>query len=207
MEMAIEPLDPPYLVIRPGISEEDFYRFAGEDNDWEYIDGRIVMHSPASFQHEDLQGFLLTLFRLHLGKRGGGKALGSRFPMRLDGRWSPEPDILVVTEGRCSAIGKQRLEGPADLVVEIVSEADSHLVYLEKLPRYRDAGIPEIWIVDPFRREILVDRAAACGRESLKFASGRLESTAVAGFRIDAGWLWREELSPPHECLDLKDFF
>jgi Uma2 family endonuclease len=202
--MALEPLDPPYLVIRPGMSEEDFYRLAGEDSDWEYIDGRIVMHSPASFRHEDLFRFLITLFSFHLGRKGGGIVLGSRFPMRLDGRWSPEPDILVVREERRRAIGKQRLEGPADLVVEIVSEADSHLVYLEKLPRYRAAGIPEIWIVDPFRREVLVDRVAAGVRESATLASGILASTAFPGFRVDVEWLWREELPPPHECLDAE---
>jgi hypothetical protein len=41
-------LDPPYLIVKPFMSEEDFYREAGEDSDWEYLDGRLVMHSPAS---------------------------------------------------------------------------------------------------------------------------------------------------------------
>ena len=190
------------------MSEEDFYRLAGEDSDWEYIDGRIVMHSPASDRHEDLFCFLLTLFRYYLGRRQAGVVRGSRFPMRLDEKWSPEPDLLVVREEHRGLIARQRLEGPADLVVEIVSEADPHLIYREKLPRYRDAGIPEIWIVDPLRRLVIADRAAGPGREQSARKSGRLASAVLPGFWIDVGWLWHEgqegeaELPPPHTCLE-----
>ena len=166
------------------------------------------MHSPASSRHERLFGFLLTILGYYLGKRGGGEVLGSRFPMRLDPAWSPEPDLLVVRDERRHLITKQRLECPADLVIEIVSEADSHLIYREKLPRYRDAGIPEIWIVDPARGEVIADRTAGPGRGQSVVKSGRLASTVISGFWIDVGWLWptdREgaaELPPPHACLE-----
>jgi Uma2 family endonuclease len=103
-------LDPPYLIIKPGVSEEEFYRLADEDSDWEYLDGRIVMYSPASNRHEDLFRFLLTLFSAFLDDRGGGIVRGSRFPMRLDAKWSPEPDLLVVTETRRAQLTEQRLE-------------------------------------------------------------------------------------------------
>lgn len=47
--------------------------------------------------------------------------------MRLDARWSPEPDVLVVTEAHRDRIGPQRLDGPADLVIEIASDGDRGL--------------------------------------------------------------------------------
>ena len=195
-------LEPPFLVIKSGLSEDDFYRLAGEDSDWEYIDGRIVMHSPASDRHEDLFRFLLTLFSYYLGRHEVGVVRGSRFPMRLDEKWSPEPDLLVVRQEHRGLIGRQRVEGPADLVVEIVSEADPHLIYREKLPRYQEARIPEIWIVDPFRREVLADREVGSKRTSTTLNSGRLASSVVPGFWIEVEWLWRPELPPPHACLE-----
>jgi Uma2 family endonuclease len=207
MEMILE-LEPPFLVIKPDLGEADFYRLAGEDSDWEYIDGRVVMHSPASDRHEDLFRFLFVIVGYFLSKKGGGILRGSRFPMRLDPAWSPEPDLLVVRDERRHLITKQRLEGPADMVIEIASEADSHLIYREKLPRYRDAGIPEIWIIDPARGEVLADRAAGPGREQSAIKSGRLASAVLPGFWIDVGWLWHEgqegeaELPPPHTCLE-----
>ncbi len=195
-------VEPPYLVIKPDLSEEDYYRLAGEDDDWEYIDGRIVMHSPASRRHEEIFRLLLTLLSYYLGKKGGAVVLGSRYPMRLDPLWSPEPDLVVVRDERRRLMTKTRLEGPADLAVEIVSDADAHLVYKEKLPKYREAGIPEIWIVDPFRREVLADRPAEGGRTAETLGSGRLASTAVPGFWIDVGWLWLDDLPPPHACME-----
>ena len=134
-------LEPPYLIVRPGLVEEDFYRLAGEDSDWEYLDGRIVVHSPVSDRHEDLFCFLLTLLRGFLDDAGGAVVRGSRYPMRLDARWSPEPDVLVVREGRRHLMTPHRVEGPADMVIEIASESDPSLDYREKLPRYREAGI------------------------------------------------------------------
>jgi Uma2 family endonuclease len=196
-------LEPPYLIVKPGLTEDDFYRLAGEDSDWEFLDGRIVMHSPASNRHEDLFLFLAFLLRGYLDERGGGVVRGSRYPMRLDANWSPEPDILVVREGRRHLMTPQRLEGPADMVIEIVSESDPRLDYREKLPRYQEAGIEEIWIVDPFRSELRVERKTSKGYTAQVLPSGRLESTVLGGFWIDVGWLWQTELPSSMECLRL----
>jgi Uma2 family endonuclease len=194
-------LDPPYLIIKPGVSEEEFYRLADEDSDWEYLDGRIVMHSPASNRHEDLFRFLLTLFSAFLDDRGGGIVRGSRFPMRLDAKWSPEPDLLVVTETRRGQLTEQRLEGPADLVVEIASESDPELDYREKLPRYRDARIPEIWVVDRFRQQVLHEVLTQNRYRATTLSSGRLASSVVSGFWIEVSWLWETPLPPTLVCL------
>ena len=102
MDLTIEP---PYLIVKPFVSEEESYRAASEDSDWKYPDGRLVMHSPASDRHEDLLRFLLTLLSAYLDARRAGVVRGSRYPMRLDPRWSPEPDLLVVREGRRHLLG------------------------------------------------------------------------------------------------------
>jgi len=194
-------LDPPYLIVKPGLSEDDFYRLADEDSDWEFLDGRIVMHSPASSRHEDLFLFLAFLLRGYLDEKGGGVVRGSRYPMRLDPEWSPEPDLLVVREQRRHLLTPQRLEGPADMVIEIVSESDPRLDYRDKLPRYREAGIEEIWIVDPFKREMRADRKGPTGFNVQILSSGRLESIVAQGFWIEVGWLWQDALPPTTRCL------
>jgi len=194
-------LEPPYLIVKPGVTERDFYRLADEDSDWEYLDGRIVMHSPASDRHEDLFSFLISLLRGFLGERGGAVVRGSRYPMRLDSDWSPEPDILVVRADRRHLMTSQRLEGPADMVVEIVSDSDPKLDYREKLPRYREAGIEEIWVVNPFNREVLAERRTLAGCIATTLSSGRLESGVVPGFWIEVAWLWQPGLPAPLKCL------
>lgn len=193
-------LEPPYVVIKPGVREEEFYALAGEDSDWEYLDGRLVM-SPASDRHENLFRFLLTLLSAFLDERGGGVVRGSRYPMRLDERWSPEPDLLVVRDERRHLLTEQRLEGPADWVIEIASEGDPAFEVREKLPRYREAGIPELWLVDPFAERVLVERKSGDGYERSEVASGRLDSATVPGFWIEVGWLWQDDLPSSLACL------
>lgn len=191
-------VEPPYLVIKPGIGEEEFYRTAGEDSPWELLDGRMVMHSPASDRHQDFERFLLTLLSGYLDERPVGVVRSSRYPMRLDERWSPEPDLLVVLAEHRERMTPHRLEGPADWVIEICSESDPEWDYREKLPRYRAAGIPEIWIVDPFQAHIHVEAAGGAPRI---VRTGRLESAIVRGFWIEADWLWQPRLPSTMACL------
>jgi Uma2 family endonuclease len=194
-------LEPPYLIIKPFASEEDFYRQATEDSDWEYLDGRIVMHSPASRRLEELFSFLMTLLRAYLDVTKAGMVFGSRYPMRLDPRWSPEPDLLVVRENKRSLLTSARLEGPAGLVIEIASDSDPGLDVREKLPRYREAGIEEIWLLNPFDRVLRVERKGAAGDGSEPPTAGRLESIVVPGFWVEVSWFWRDELPSTLVCL------
>ncbi|MCP3957434.1 MAG: Uma2 family endonuclease [bacterium] len=190
----------PSLTARPAISEEEFYRLAGEDSRYEYLGGKLVM-SPASDRHEDLFRFLLTLLSAYLDERGGGVVRGSRYPMRLDEKWSPEPDLLVVTDERRQLMTPRRLEGPADLVIEIASESDPQLDAREKLPRYQQAGIPEIWLLDPFEQRLRTYEHSPSGYESREAATGRVVSSVLPGFWIDVAWLWRPKLPSTLSCL------
>lgn len=194
-------LEPPYLIIRPFFTEEDFYRLADEDSDWEYLDGRIVMHSPASERHENLFRFLLTLLSVYLDERPTAMVRGSRYPMRLDARWSPEPDVVVVRRDKRDRMRPMRLEGPADLVIEIASESDPGLDVREKLPKYREAGIEEIWLLNPFDRTLTVERRESSGYAARTLTTGRVESTVIPGFWLDVSWLWRDELPSTFLCI------
>lgn len=183
------------------MSEDDFYALADEDSNYEYLGGELVVREPASDRHEDLFGFLNALLRLFLDERGGGLVRGSRFPMRLDPMWSPEPDLMVVRETRRRLIGPQRLEGPADLVIEIASGKYPGAALRRKLQRYREARVPEIWVVDRFARLLRVAILEAEGYRAVVESSGRVSSTAVPGFWIDVSWLWQEPLPPTPACL------
>jgi Uma2 family endonuclease len=152
-------------------------------------------------------------------ERGGAVVLGGRYPMRLDPKWSPEPDVMVVGEERRHLIGPQRLEGPADLVIEIASPSDVMRALRLKLPRYHQAGIPEIWVIDPWlgsvRAEVLEGQATRESQETVAIAetqgtptyrsrevtAGRLHSAVFPWFWIDVSWLWQKPLPPMLGCL------
>jgi Uma2 family endonuclease len=181
------------------VREDQFYAL-GEDVGAEYLDGRLVP-ALSSDRHEDLFRFLITLFSAFLDVRGGGVVRGSRYPMRLDAKWSPEPDLFVVRDERKHLLQPQRLEGPADLVIEIASEGDPRFELREKIPRYEQAEIPEIWPFNRFERSVLVEVKTPEGYETRTLASGRLESRILPGFWIQVEWLWQEDLPSTYSCL------
>lgn len=182
------------------LTEDEFYAFAGEDCNYQFLGGELVME-PNSLLHEQVFAFLDRLVGLYLEERGGGIATGSRYPMRLDPKWSPEPDLMVVLDAKRHLLGQQRLEGPADLVVEIASSADPEIDLRRKLPRYREAGVPEMWLIDPYARSLRVEVLAPEGYRTRVLAAGRLDSAVLPGFWIDVAWLWQEPLPPVLPCL------
>jgi Uma2 family endonuclease len=192
------------------VSEDEFYSGEYEDTPYQYLGGELVVREPASDLHEDLGDFLTAVVRIIFEERGGGVERGSRYPMRLDPKWSPEPDLMVVRDERRHLIGPQRLEGPADLVIEIASLGDVRRALRLKLPRYREAGVPEIWVIDPYAQSVRVEILQTSERtetaetrtyRSREITAGRLDSTVFPGFWIDVSWLWQRPLPLVLSCV------
>jgi Uma2 family endonuclease len=183
------------------VLEDYFYSEIGEGDDRELLAGELVVREPASLHHEDLSAFLLVLLRVFLEERGVGVVQGSRYPMRLDERWSPEPDVMVVREERRALRSPQRLEGPADLVIEITSASRPRADLRLKLPRYREAKIPEIWLIDHFACSLRAETYGPDGYRATTLGSGHLASTVIPGFWIEVSWLWQEPLPRVTSCL------
>ncbi|HYL06394.1 MAG TPA: Uma2 family endonuclease [Thermoanaerobaculia bacterium] len=207
---------------RRPVTEEEFYAEQDEDSPYQFLGGKLVVREPASDLHEDLCAFLSAVMRIAFEERGGGVVRGDRYPMRLDPRWSPEPDVMVVREGRRQLIGPQRLEGPADLVIEIASPGDVRRALRLKLPRYHQARIPEIWVIDPWVGNVRVEvleasevqntvesqepaaieqPQAAPTYRSREVTAGRLHSAVFPWFWIDVSWLWQKPLPPTLGCV------
>lgn len=178
------------------VSYDEFLEWADEDTRAEWVDGDIVFMSPISDAHQDIVEFFLTLLRHHVEHHEKGWVRSSTFQMKLDvipsGR---EPDIVYLREEHRDRMTGTYIDGPADMAVEVVSPESGPRDRGEKFYEYEAAGVPEYWLVDPDREELVVYRlqddryqTAFEGRE------GRVESTVVDGFWIEADWLWRDRL-------------
>jgi Uma2 family endonuclease len=192
------------------VSEEEFYSEEYEGSPYEYLGGELVVCEPVSTLHDDLSGFLRAVLRSTFEERGDGSVKGPEYPMRLDPKWSPEPDVMVVRAENVHRIGAQRIEGPADLVIEVASPGDVRRALRLKLPRYLEARIPEIWGVDPYAQSVRVETLAAAetaetpagaAYHSRVVTAGRLDSAVFPGFWIDVSWLWQQPLPHTLGCV------
>jgi len=175
----------------PRISYEEFLAQADEDTRAEWVDGTIVHYSPASRTHQEIVRFLTALLSTYGEARGLGVVLPAPFQMKLS-RSGREPDLLFVAHDHLHRLHPTHLEGPADLVVEIVSPESAPRDRGEKFYEYQEAGIPEYWLIDPVRQWAEFYRLESPGRYRLitEGSSGEYLSQALPGLRLRIEWLW-----------------
>jgi Uma2 family endonuclease len=178
---------------------EEFLATLDEDTWAEWVDGKVIMLSPASDRHQDIADFLITILRLYIESRGLGWVRSAPFLMRLpDVPSAREPDILFVRTERMSRVMPTHLDGPADLVIEIVSPESISRDRGDKFVEYEAAGVAEYWLIDPERRQAEFYRLGEDGRYRvvLPDAEGIYRSEVLAGFWLYPDWLWQEKLPP-----------
>ncbi|MGE3913494.1 MAG: Uma2 family endonuclease [Chloroflexota bacterium] len=198
-------LAPDYVPPPPApVSWEAFLAWLDEDTRAEWVDGAIIEMSPASEDHQDDSLFLATLLLLHIQAHRLGRIFHAPFVMRLPNRPSGrEPDLLFVRAEHTHRIRRSYVDGPADLVVEIVSPESVERDYREKLAEYEAAGIPEYWIIDPLQGAAHFYQLDGRGKYQAiqPDADGVYTSREVPGFRLRVSWLWQRPLPTIHEAL------
>ena len=158
----------------------------------EWVDGEIIVMAAASIRHQLLASFLLTVLNLYVKHQALGIVLGSDTAMKLDAqRRGREPDVLFIRQDRVQLLRENHLDGPADMVVEIVSPESIGCDRGDKFIEYEAAGIPEYWYLDPQRQEAEFYRLDAHGRYRLApVTEGLFRSQVVTGFWLRVAWLW-----------------
>jgi len=179
---------------KPGpMSYAEFLAWADEDTLAEWVNGEAIMTSPASNIHQDLSGFLESLLRIFVESRQIGIVRNAPFQMKLEhGR---EPDLLFVAAAHLPRLQETYLDGPADLVVEIVSPESAGCDRGEKFIEYEAGGVLEYWLLDP-QRQWAEFYLLQNGRYHLAFAGavGEYRSTVLPGFWLRTEWLWQRPL-------------
>jgi Uma2 family endonuclease len=84
------------------------------------------------------------------------------------------------------------LDGPADLVIEIVSPGTESVDRGDKFLEYEKGGVSEYWILDPAREiaEFYVRDDSGLYRSGFAATEGTFHSTVLDGFSIHTEWLW-----------------
>lgn len=182
------------------MSYEEFLAWAGEDTHAEWVDGEVIEFIPAKPVHQITLKFLSDLLSMFAGLFDLGVVLVAPLEMRLS-HASREPDIIFVSKKNLSRLTKDRFEGPADLVIEVVSDDSVHRDRRQKFKEYRAEGVPEYWIIDPRPGKLRADFYSLDddGNYDL-FATEedeKVESRMVQGFWLRPSWLWQAgELDP-----------
>jgi len=160
----------------------------------EWVDGEVLLMSPASFPHQDLVLFLAAVLRSYVEFHKLGRVCPAPFQMRL-GHSGREPDVIFIGNESLGRLRLNRIDGPADLAIEIVSPESRERDEVEKLAEYEKAGVREYWIIDPENRTADFHQLGPNGRyRALSPGTGRYESVVIPGCWIDIAWLWSDPI-------------
>lgn len=160
----------------------------------EWVDGVAIFHMPPQIHHQEIASYLTAVLRFFAQFFKLGTVLASPVEMRCgsDGP-AREPDIVFVSKANLYRLTQQRLDGPADLAIEIVSDDSVKRDFDDKFFEYERCGVREYWIVDPRpnrQRAIFYQLTGEGKYESIKPDAGVYRSVSVPGFWLRVDWLW-----------------
>ena len=181
------------------LTYEEFLQWCDEDTWAEWVNGEVLMLTPASNRHQDLVRFMIQVLGIYVEVKGLGVVRPAPFQMKtgpdLPGR---EPDLLFVAKEHLGRLKENFLDGPADLVIEINSPESRLRDRGEKFAEYELGGVREYWLIDPDRKEadfyLLDERGRFRLREA--DAEGVYHSVVLPGFWLKVAWLWQDPLPP-----------
>ena len=123
------------------------YRSWPEDERWELTDGVAYgMSAVPSIRHQDVVGGMFS--RIEQQLRGGScRPYIAPTAVKMSEHDVVEPDILVVCDP--GKVTPSHIEGPPDLIVEVLSPGTSARDLRPKKALYERSGVREYLVVDP----------------------------------------------------------
>jgi Uma2 family endonuclease len=123
------------------------YLHTSFEHDAEFVEGRIVERPLPTWEHSDMQGFLIEVLR-PMGRRLGFYAVPEQ-RVRLRSDRFRIPDVCVVSQKPSGPVGRGIVTLPPYLCVEILSPEDTAVETLEKVREYLGFGVSWVWVIDP----------------------------------------------------------
>lgn len=184
------------------MSYKEFLEWADEDTHAEWVDGEVIIHMPANEHHQLTLTFLLQILNLFVNLFDLGKVLVAPFAMRAQaGGPHREPDILFIARENLERLSENQLSGPADLVIELISDDSVRRDRYDKFHEYRQAGIREYWIIDPRPGRKRADFYYLNEQSQYElFATEddeQVTSRVLSGFWLRPAWLWEVDNRDP----------
>jgi len=158
--------------------------------------GNILLMPPGSIESSFGSSEVFVQLAAWAKRNGTGRALDSSVVYNLPTGAKMSPDASWVPNTVLAKFGKPALRkvtgaviAPA-FVIEVRSPSDRLKRQLSKCERWIKAGVLEVWLVDPIKRNVHVFRA---GREVELIKNPKeVKGEVLEGFALDCGPVWED---------------
>ena len=157
---------------------------------YEIVDGELIMPSAPSYEHQSVLKRLFFRVNQFVVQQDWGDVafapvdvLNQQAPLR-----TRQPDLLAIRKERLTIIGPY-VDGPPDLVAEVLSPSNNRADLSEELADYYRLGVSECWLVSPEAGsvEVLVRGEADWQRLGLYGWGDIIRSQVLEGLELPVG--------------------
>jgi Uma2 family endonuclease len=151
-------------------SAEELWNLPHDGMRRELVEGRLLVMSPAGFEHGRVASTANWLLRTHVHATDIGVTLAAEtgFVLSSDPDTVRAPDVAFVTRARAEEVGMTARfwPGPPDFAIEVTSAGDSPHEVEAKAQSWLAAGTTAVLVLDPAKRTATVHRAGGDVRVS-----------------------------------------
>jgi Uma2 family endonuclease len=174
---------------------EEFLRWDDEFLRGEWVDGEVILMSPNTADHINLESFLIRLFAEYLEENPVGSMYHDQYVMKTSvPKRGRIPDLLFISAENEHRIKHTYLDGAADLAVEIISTESRKRDREIKFTEYAQSGVREYWLLDTEKQEATFYLLGEGGQYNnvLPDSDGVYHSEVVTGQWLKVDWLFQK---------------
>jgi Uma2 family endonuclease len=173
------------------LTYHDYLLLPDDGKRYEVIDGDLFVTPSPVTRHQTIAMRLSHIFMTYLETHPIGTILAAPCDVVLSEFNVVEPDLLFVHHHGTARITEKHIEGPPDLVIEILSPGTAARDRTLKRKRYEHFGVREYWLIDPDQNtlEILALEHGQFVQACLAIRPSTCTSALFPGLPLDLGQL------------------
>ena len=149
--------------------------------DMEYVGGELVERHVGEYFHSILQSMIVTLLSIRQRERGFRTFTEQRVRVSDEPRYRiPDVSVKALPHEITPILTRP------DLVIEVLLPDDRASDMLTKISDYLAAGIPHIWVIDPYNRNVM-----EADPSGIRRPANQVLSTPLVG-EVDFAALFRD---------------
>ena len=171
------------------------YLLMPEDKRCEIIEGDLLMTPAPRPKHQEILRKLFDILETHVLKHKSGNIYFAPTDVFFSQENIVQPDLLFISKDRLGIIKDKYIQGPPDLVVEVLSPSDRERDTEIKRKLYAKYGVREFWLVDPEADtvEVAVLKEAGLVTERVYSAGTKTRSPLLARLTFDPARIFSPE--------------
>jgi Uma2 family endonuclease len=181
--------------IPPGpikLTYEDYVELPDDGRRYEILDGELEVSPAPAPLHQRVSQNLSVALDAHVRPRRLGRVYCAPVDVLLADTTIVQPDLVFISAGREAIVTKRAVEGPPELVVEILSPWSVRRDRVAKATLYARFGIGHYWLLDPEARGFEVYEADGTEYRLVAThgASGPMRTPLFPELELDLALVW-----------------